>query len=164
MFHAYAEQTGAEANVNWFQHKSLHVYTYVVAERRWSGSKIHSTTNGFNTQFSIPASKLNSPCHFCPQQMVDLPMSAPCMWEHTRGNEVEMSKSTCLCSITTPPLCACVNIPLDLFQHLLLPMVHHIHHCTSLLLVAAHTTSGRSFLPYSIYSDHLFCGTDWHHC
>ena len=55
---------------NWLQHKSLHAFTQT---QSWSGSKIRSAINGFNTQFSASPSKLRTPNHLCPQQMPDPP-------------------------------------------------------------------------------------------
>ena len=53
------------------------VHTCAVAERRRSGSKNRSARNGFNTQFTAPASKPRAPNHHCPQEMADPPASAP---------------------------------------------------------------------------------------
>ena len=78
------------------------VHTCAVAERRRSGSKIGSATNGSNTQFSASASKPRAPNHIRPKEMADPPASAPRMCEHTRGNGAGMSKSARLPSATAP--------------------------------------------------------------
>ena len=83
------------------------VHTYAVAERRRSGSKIRSATNGSNTQFSASASKPRASNHLCIQEMADPPASAPRMCEHTRGSGAGMSKSARLRSATwtAPRMC-----------------------------------------------------------
>ena len=73
--------------------------------RSRSGSKIRSTTNGSNTQFSASASKLRAPNHLCPQEMADPPASALHMCEHTHGGGAGMSKSARFCSATAPGMC-----------------------------------------------------------
>ena len=72
-----------------------------------SGSKIRSTTNGSNTQFSASASKPRAPNHLCPQEMADPPVSASRICEHTRGGGVGVSKSARLRSATAPRMCEC---------------------------------------------------------
>ena len=81
------------------------VHTCAVAERRRSGGKIRSATNGSNTQFSASASKPRAPNHLCPQEMADPPASTPRMCEHTRGGRVGVSKSARLRSATAPRMC-----------------------------------------------------------
>ena len=79
------------------------VHTYVVAERRRSGSKI--ATNGSDTQFYVSASQPCAPNHHCPQEMADPPTSAPRMCEHTRGSRAGNVKSARLHSATAPRIC-----------------------------------------------------------
>ena len=81
------------------------VHTCTVAKQRRSGSKIHSTRNGSNTQFAASASKPRAPNHHCPQEIADPPASAPRMCEHTRGSRAGMSKSARLRSATAPRMC-----------------------------------------------------------
>ena len=88
------------------------VHTCAVAERRRSGSKNRSARNGSNTQFTAPASKPRAPNHHCPQEMADLPASAPRMCEHTLGSGVAISKSARLRSATAPRMCKHSLMPL----------------------------------------------------
>ena len=83
------------------------LHTYAVVERRRSGSKIRSATNGTNTRFSMLASKQRAPNHLCPQEMADPPTSAPHMCEHTRGSRAGMIKSARLRCATAPRMCEC---------------------------------------------------------
>ena len=83
------------------------VHSYVVAERTRSRSKIRSATNGSNTQFSASASKPHAPNHLRPQEMADLPASAPRMCQHTRRSGAGMSKSARPRSTTAPRICEC---------------------------------------------------------
>ena len=81
------------------------VHTYAVAERRRSGSKIRSATNGSNTQFSASASKPRAPNHLRPQEMADPPASVPRICEYTRSSGAGMLKSARLRSATAPRIC-----------------------------------------------------------
>ena len=106
MFFTCEERTLAEAGGKLASTQIITcVHTYTVAERRWSGSKIRSATNGSNTQFFASPLKLRTSNHLCPQEMADPPASAPRMCEHICGSGAGMSKSARLRSASHPRIC-----------------------------------------------------------
>ena len=88
---------------------------------RGAGGK-NCSRNGSNTQFTAPASKPRAPNHHCPQEMADLPASAPRMCEYTRGSAAVIPQSARLRS--APRMCE-----RSLIQYL------HLYHFNSISML-----------------------------